>query len=198
MAFVLREQGYDFLQKNRVRVTTVVVVFLLLKNSIVGISPNGITDHVDFFGLLGWFMVVAGVGLRSWAAGIIRKDEALATSGPYTLSRHPLYVGSLLMALGFCLLIGDRLTFFLILGFAIVLYGPTIHNEEVALRQVFGVEWERYTARTAILYPKVWPRDIRAGWSFAMWQRNREYRAMSASLIGLLLLEALHRHFWPG
>ncbi len=43
----------------------------------------------------------AGLALRAWAAGHLRKNTALTVSGPYAYLRNPLYAGTLLTAAGF-------------------------------------------------------------------------------------------------
>src|ERR1700684_2751844 len=52
--------------------------------------------------LLGAVIVLPGLFIRALASGHVRKNESLATSGPYAYTRNPLYFGSLLMGLGFC------------------------------------------------------------------------------------------------
>ena len=47
-----------------------------------------------------------GLLLRAWASGHLRKNDALATSGPYAYTRNPLYLGSFIMGLGFTLASG--------------------------------------------------------------------------------------------
>src|SRR5947209_4872336 len=49
--------------------------------------------------------LVAGPGilLRALASGHVKKNEELATSGPYAYTRNPLYLGSLIMAIGFAI-----------------------------------------------------------------------------------------------
>ena len=49
---------------------------------------------------LGFPLVLLGEAIRIWASGHIEKTKILATGGPYAHCRHPLYVGSLLIALG--------------------------------------------------------------------------------------------------
>src|SRR5258708_246498 len=41
-----------------------------------------------------------GLLLRGWAAGHLAKNQRLATSGPYALTRNPLYIGTALAAAG--------------------------------------------------------------------------------------------------
>ena len=50
--------------------------------------------------LLGLPLACAGEAVRIWASGHIEKTRRLATGGPYAHSRNPLYLGSLLIALG--------------------------------------------------------------------------------------------------
>src|SRR5262245_36841884 len=46
---------------------------------------------------LAWLTFAAGAGARFWATLYIggRKERELVTDGPYSLCRHPLYLGSL-------------------------------------------------------------------------------------------------------
>src|SRR5947209_15369662 len=49
----------------------------------------------------GGAVALAGLALRAWASGHIRKNARLAVSGPYAYTRNPLYLGSLVLGLGF-------------------------------------------------------------------------------------------------
>ena len=49
----------------------------------------------------GAILSAAGEILRVWAAGHLRKGQEVTTSGPYRFVRHPLYVGSAVMGVGF-------------------------------------------------------------------------------------------------
>src|SRR5689334_2551393 len=49
----------------------------------------------------GFAIALAGLVVRSLASGHIRKNAELATTGPYAYTRNPLYLGSILIALGF-------------------------------------------------------------------------------------------------
>ncbi len=58
----------------------------------------------------GAIVIITGLAIRALASGHVRKNEQLTTSGPYAYIRHPLYLGSLIMASGFALAARTRLT----------------------------------------------------------------------------------------
>jgi len=49
---------------------------------------------------LGLLIAVVGELVRVWAAGHLEKSREVTRSGPYRWTRHPLYVGSTIIALG--------------------------------------------------------------------------------------------------
>ncbi|MBU0700401.1 isoprenylcysteine carboxylmethyltransferase family protein [bacterium] len=188
------QQIYSSLLQNRVKLSFIIFTFLLIKNFFIDkVRPHDICSFQDLWGFAGLLLVVSGVGLRSWAAGIICKCDSLATTGPYCLTRHPLYVGSLLMAIGFCFIIGDSLNLWVVLGIAFIIYFPTIHKEESFLAQKFGEEWDKYAQHTSILFPKSIPLNICSNWSLGQWLHNKEYNAFASSLVVLIVLEFLHK-----
>jgi len=48
----------------------------------------------------GALLVVVGESIRVWACGHLVRNEELTRDGPYSIVRHPLYLGSLLIGLG--------------------------------------------------------------------------------------------------
>src|SRR5207253_703315 len=86
---------------------------------------------------LGVPVSILGLALRAWAAGCLAKNQQLATGGPYAYTRNPLYIGTLLVALG--LTIAARNPYLAVL-FALVfvlVYLPVIQLEEQHLRRLF-------------------------------------------------------------
>ncbi len=79
---------------------------------------------------LGFGLILIGLAIRSWSAGTLVKVQELITSGPYALSRNPLYVGSFLMMYGFALIMLDWLSIAFIAGPMSVLYYFQVLNEE--------------------------------------------------------------------
>ena len=105
--------------------------------------------------LVGLVLVgIATVG-RLWCSLYISgyKNSQLITTGPYSISRNPLYFFSLLGFAGIGLAtetftLGATLTLMFLIG-----YPPVIKREEALLRSRFGAEFEEYCARTPTLFP---------------------------------------------
>jgi protein-S-isoprenylcysteine O-methyltransferase Ste14 len=89
-------------------------------------------------------LIVIGAAVRITALGTINKNRVLAMTGIYSLCRHPLYVGSTLLYLGFALLMNDDEFLYLGLPYVIVFFGAAALSEEHFLKRKFGEEFERY------------------------------------------------------
>lgn len=141
----------------------------------------------------GALMGLVGLGLRAWAAGVIRKEAELTTAGPYAYTRNPLYLGSLLLGLG-VVLAGGRWSFFaLFLAFFAVVYGRTMRSEEALLEGRFGDPYRHYAGRVPLLLPRLVPYrppDGGAGrpFSLSLYRRNREYEALLGTALGFAVL----------
>jgi len=73
--------------------------------------------------------------------------QHLVTSGPYRLSRNPMYLGVVLILAGWCTLWGSRA---LIIYTALIMIGfhlRVLLAEEPWARRRFGAEWDAYRAR---------------------------------------------------
>ncbi|GIW97898.1 MAG: hypothetical protein KatS3mg111_1231 [Pirellulaceae bacterium] len=135
----------------------------------------------------GWFLLTAGLLLRSWAAGTLNKAREVTSTGPYALCRNPLYLGSLCILLAFCWWCRDWLTVLLAAGPLGYVYGLQVRYEEQLLDAKFGQAWRDYAATVPRLLPRqLPPRAAWAGWTFTRWRRNREYRALGGVALGVL------------
>ena len=125
---------------------------------------------------------VAGIGecLRIWAAGHLEKGREVTRSGPYRFVRHPLYTGSMVMALGVavaCRGAVPALVAGLYMGATIL---AAVQVEEEQLRQAFGSTYDDYAASRG--------EPMRRRFSVERARRNREYRAVVGLLAGFALL----------
>lgn len=105
----------------------------------------------------GGILALLGAGIRAWAAGCIRKDRELATTGPYAHTRNPLYLGSLLIGTGVTLAGGRWIFVVLFLLFFLVVYRRTILDEKKGLEEEFGDTYRRYREAVPALLPRFTP-----------------------------------------
>jgi protein-S-isoprenylcysteine O-methyltransferase Ste14 len=184
----LRDGAVD----HRVRITAGLILWLCLQNLILGNLPGRIAPLSNPVGVVAAALMLGGLLLRSWSAGTLRKGRELTTWGPYRLCRHPLYLGSILVMAGFCVLIPDVWNVAVMAGLIGVSYGLTMRREERRLAERYGGRWERYAAATPRLLPITLPAGIEGEWSFAQWCRSREYRAALSIPLAVLAAELWH------
>lgn len=161
-----------------------------------GGRTHALWSSADVEHWVGVLLIALGLLVRSWAAGVIEKCTALATTGPYALVRHPLYLGSFLIALGLAESMEDGLALLLVALALPLIYVATIRGEERMLAERFGEAWSIYAARTGAVIPRVsWPLP-RGAWSWQRWWRNREWRILFRTAVLLWLLEWWNRANW--
>lgn len=127
--------------------------------------------------LIGFPISVLGLALRAWAAGHLAKDRQLATSGPYAYMRNPLYLGTLIAALG--IVIASRNIWLAALFAAVFLlvYLPAIELEEQHLREIFPA-YAQYGDHVGRWAPRRKWQSEPAPFSWARYWRNEEYKAL--------------------
>jgi protein-S-isoprenylcysteine O-methyltransferase Ste14 len=126
---------------------------------------------------------LAGLALRAWAAGHLAKNQRLAISGPYAFTRNPLYLGTLLTALGLAAA-GHSFALAILFGalFALV-YLPAIELEEQHLSAILP-GYAEFARRVPILIPR-WPDSLGPdSFSTALYRKNREYQALLGWCLG--------------
>ena len=111
----------------------------------------------------GALVATAGLLLRVWATGWLRKNEVLARQGPYAYTRNPLYLGTFLLTLGHGLMSGVPAAPILFPALLLVLYWPTMLKEEMSLSEHFGEAFRAYQEQVPRLFPTPWPRRRRSG-----------------------------------
>lgn len=142
--------------------------------------------------LIGGTISVLGLAIRAWASGHIRKNDALATSGPYAYTRNPLYLGSFLLGLGFTIGSGWWPLGFLFAALFLGIYFPVMRVESATLAAIFGTEYQRYASEVPVFFPRFTP--FRYGeaqstkFDSALYMRYREYRATLGLLVAWAIL----------
>ncbi len=97
---------------------------------------------------LGLPVSLAGLLLRGWATGHLRKNITLAEGGPYAYVRNPLYLGTLLVAVGLVIASQRWLLAALFGGVFVLVYLPVIELEEQHLAKLFP-NFRAYAERVA-------------------------------------------------
>lgn len=149
-----------------------------------------------FFGL---GLMMAGKGIRIWAAGYIggvllgttskHIESLLVTAGPYAHMRNPLYVGNFILGAGACVMSGINWWIIFPIFFVLFIfqYWNIILYEEAALREEFGEEFKDYCGNV----PRVIPRlkgFVRASSHNFELRRALRYEKRSSLAMALLIL----------
>jgi protein-S-isoprenylcysteine O-methyltransferase Ste14 len=143
--------------------------------------------------LIGAGLVIPGLAIRGLASGHLQKNEQLATGGPYAYTRNPLYLGSLILSVGFALaarswwIVGGIVLLFF------VIYLPVIGSEENFLRERFP-QFDEYAREVPSLLPRVSRFGKRSGsFSWDLYWKHREY---NATLGAVAIMAALLAKLW--
>ena len=130
--------------------------------------------------IAGAVVAIFGEAIRIWAAGHLEKGREVTVSGPYRLTRHPLYVGSTIMGVGLAIASASVIVAILVIIYLGVTLGAAIATEEAHLTEKFGGTYPAYRQGRA-------PEATRR-FSAARAMRNREYRAVIGMVVALALL----------
>ncbi len=142
---------------------------------------------------LGLPVSALGMLLRGWAAGHLAKNERLATSGPYAYLRNPLYVGTLLVALGIVIASRSLLLAFLFAAVFVLVYLPVVELEEQHLRNIFP-DYARYAAQVRRFVPGKRYQAGGASFCWRLYLKNEEFKALGGFLLAVAWL--LFKVYW--
>lgn len=138
---------------------------------------------------IGVLIALPGLLLRALASGHVRKNEELTTTGPYSYTRNPLYLGSIIIAAGFLLAARSWILALVVVLLFIAIYLPVIRSEEKFLGGQF-TDFNNYAARVPRLLPRYSAEPLWEKFSLDLYRTHREYNALLgafAMLIALLL-----------
>jgi len=150
------ERTLGGVQARRRQVVILAILTVAAALFVVAPRENGDSDYHVWIEFGGFVAILAAIGLRLWCTLYIghRKSDELVTNGPYSISRNPLYLGSMLGAVGVGLQTGMA-SFALLCGLICwAIFAVVVRREEAFLHGRFGPAYARYCART----PRFWPR----------------------------------------
>jgi len=167
----MKERITAFLVRRRVTLGFVVAV-----GALVMARPTWATWSA------GLAVACVGEALRIWAAGHLEKGREVTRSGPYRWTRHPLYVGSAIIALGVVIAAWSVVVALVGAAYIGVTIPMAIQAEEAFLRRTFGATYDLYRRDEA-------PPMLRR-FSLVQARRNREHRAVAGLIGGFAILAA--------
>jgi protein-S-isoprenylcysteine O-methyltransferase Ste14 len=136
---------------------------------------------------IGFFFMMVGMFFRAWSSGYINKDKELATEGPYSLTRNPLYFGNLLLGSGIAIACGNWLTVIIFAVYYFSFFTFLIAIERKRMKNRFGTQYEAWAKQANLFFPKI--KKIRKfNFNIAFYMKNREYRVLFYSLFVIAVL----------
>lgn len=131
---------------------------------------------------IGGAIAVLGEMVRFWAAGHLEKGLEVTQSGPYRLTRHPLYMGSAIIALGAAVASARVSAMLLVAVYVAATIGSAIRHEEASMRAAFGDQYDAYAQSRAV--------PVARPFSFARAIKNKEHHAVAGLLAVAAILAA--------
>lgn len=146
--------------------------------------------------VIGGILIILGESLRISAAGHLQKNEILTVSGPYAYVKNPLYIGTILITTGFCILANNIYLLAastLMFCFYYIPYKKKVEGER--LRKIFGKRFEDYDQKVPEYLPS-WPlySGEKVSWQFKCFIENSEEGILLIIIAGIFLI--LSRPFW--
>jgi protein-S-isoprenylcysteine O-methyltransferase Ste14 len=140
----------------------VAVICVLVQVAVPYRDWHSVTFDAPWARFLGLAILLAATGLTLWArfvlglmwsaAPAVREGHQLRTSGPYAITRHPIYTGLLGMMLGTMLLAGAG-PWIVPFPVALIFIEFKIRIEERLMTAEFPDEYPRYRKRVPQLIP---------------------------------------------
>jgi protein-S-isoprenylcysteine O-methyltransferase Ste14 len=146
--------------------------------------------------LIGMILIFLGEGIRIWAAGHLQKNEVLTVTGPYAYVKNPLYIGSIFITSGFCIMADN--VYFMALALYMFCFHYIPYKKRVEgdrLRKIFGSRFEDYDEKVPEYLPRRTPySNEKSSWQFRCFIENSEEGILLIVLAGIVLI--LSRPYW--
>jgi len=133
--------------KNKIFPPTFLFIFIILQIvSYFIISDYKIIHSV--YRWLGLIFIIFGLVINLWADNIFKKQNTtvkpdekptkLIITGPFRISRHPMYLGMTLILLGTAIILGSFIVFIFPIVFFLIINCKYIPEEEKRMEDEFG------------------------------------------------------------
>ena len=184
----------------KLRIHLLRLVFVPVIFVAVFVRPSWSTESTTAFVVesVGYVFLLVGLLIRIWCTFYIggRKSIELITTGPYSICRNPLYIGTFILAIGVGLCFENLLIILLVLVIIIPAHMIVIRMEETHLESVFGKHYLMYKQRVS----RFWPHFSNYTSPDVLKVNVHAIRRIAIDTVGVLLLpeiedllELLHR-----
>lgn len=146
--------------KKRIKIDSSILSFIIILTGFLYLYPslygyNRVWDMIfDCYGLV---LIIKGNLLRMSSRGHKKaqseKGSALVTSGPYTLVRNPMYLGSFSIGAGFVFLVWPWWSIVIFAGLFFWRFNKQMVIEEEHLLKLFGEEYEAFCKKSPRIFP---------------------------------------------
>lgn len=140
----------------------------------------------------GFFIMMAGVAFRAWTSGYINKNNELATNGPYSLTRNPLYFGNTVIATGLAAAGNNWISAAIAAGYCLIFFPLLMVVEHGLMKKTFGQQYESWAKEVNSFFPMI--RKVKQpSFNISLYMKNREYRVFYLALLvtAILILKVL-------
>jgi len=122
-------------------------------------------EHTDLVGIIGLILCLTGTIICCWARYILGKNWSLSVqqkenhelikSGIYSVIRHPIYTGLLLLFTGNGIIVGDYRAIIAV-GIVLISFLFKIQKEEKMMTELFKDDYLKYKENTSALIPFIY------------------------------------------
>ena len=155
--------------KNKDKYSVLLIIFISMISIMVSVIDWGyFNNRYDNFGvsLLGITLLFLGITIRVWAIQTlgkhftatvqIKENHQLITNGPYSIVRHPSYLGAWMAITGTALFLNSYIGVLVAFFGMMYAYYVRIAVEEKALTDSFGMLYKDYQRRVKKIIPLIW------------------------------------------
>ncbi|HSG06079.1 MAG TPA: methyltransferase [Nitrospiria bacterium] len=149
----------------------------------------------------GAVLILVGEWIRVWAAGHLRKTREVTTTGPYSFVKNPLYLGTLFILIGFCLMAKNLYLLGIGLLIFFAYYAPFKKKREGRrLFEYFGEAWSQYDKAVPDYFPSIRPYAGRGdrNWGWNAFIENSEQWTFLAVVVGVVLITLRYYYLTAG
>jgi protein-S-isoprenylcysteine O-methyltransferase Ste14 len=156
--------------KSRDRYSVILILIMSVLSTIIPVADwayfsNPYESNLTLT-IVGFVILWFGVALRNYSIRILGKhftptiqlqqDHDLITTGPYSVIRHPSYLGALMAIVGIAIFFNSLIGTLAACIAMMIAYIVRITAEEKALKSLFGSKYQEYQKRTKKLIPFLW------------------------------------------